>query len=94
MKQTLARSRLAAGTGQPSKDSIKFNEEVNTMSRGKQFPDIIWYCDNCGERLDLQPYFSDRRGTWRCKSCGYKNEISAENIDWDDDDEDDEDDEY
>ena len=61
------------------------------MAKRKQFEDIIWFCDSCGDRLDLQPYFSDWRGSWRCKNCGFRNEINLESIDWGDDEEDEED---
>jgi DNA-directed RNA polymerase subunit M/transcription elongation factor TFIIS len=39
-----------------------------------------WYCDNCGAYLNSQPYFSEKRNSWTCKECGYKNRITADNI--------------
>ena len=42
----------------------------------KRFPGIEWYCDRCGDRLDLQPDFDDHLRVWKCKKCGYKNPIN------------------
>ncbi len=46
----------------------------------KRFPNIQWFCDRCGARLDEQRGFSDRKYIWKCTECGYKNSISRSNI--------------
>ena len=63
--------------------------------------DCDWYCDECGEYMNDQPGFTVKRGTWKCKSCGAVNDVSEDNIryeednDYDsDDDDDDDDDDY
>lgn len=47
---------------------------------GKRFPGINWYCDHCNALLNFQPGFDDHHYVWKCKECGYKNSISADNI--------------
>ena len=41
----------------------------------KRFPGIEWFCDRCGDRLDLQQGFDDHLRIWKCTKCGYKNPI-------------------
>lgn len=50
----------------------------------ERFPDIDWYCDNCGAYLNSQDNFDDHKYTWKCTECGYKNSISRDNIFYDD----------
>ena len=45
-----------------------------------RFPNIDWWCDRCGKRLNSQPGFDDHKYVWKCKECGFKNSISADNI--------------
>lgn len=45
-----------------------------------RFPGIIWYCDKCHAYLNRQKGFDDHKKTWKCTECGYKNEISEDNI--------------
>ena len=54
--------------------------------------DCDWYCDNCGAFMNSQSGFSVHSGTWKCKACGYKNDVTAANIYYDDYDYEDEDD--
>lgn len=54
------------------------------MAREPRFPGIDWYCDNCNAHLNSQDHFDDHKYTWRCKKCGYKNSISWDNINPDD----------
>ena len=46
----------------------------------ERFPDIDWFCDNCGAYLNQQRNFNDRKYIWKCTKCGYKNSISSANI--------------
>lgn len=46
----------------------------------KRFPGINWYCDGCNSFLNIQKGFDDHKKTWKCTECGFKNEISLENI--------------
>lgn len=45
-----------------------------------------WYCDNCGDYMNSQTDFTVSLGTWKCEVCGYKNDVTANNIIYDDDD--------
>jgi hypothetical protein len=46
----------------------------------KRFPGVEWFCDRCGDRLDLQPGFDDHQRIWKCIKCGYKNPIEITEI--------------
>ena len=46
----------------------------------KRFPGIEWFCDRCGEYLNIQPCFDDHLPEWKCKKCGYVNRISLDEI--------------
>ena len=48
-----------------------------------RFPNIDWYCDNCGALLNDQDNFDDSHYVWRCTECGYKSSISRDCIKWD-----------
>lgn len=48
--------------------------------REPRFPDIAWYCDQCGALLNSQDNFDDHKYIWKCTACGYKNSISSANI--------------
>jgi len=50
----------------------------------QRFPDIDWFCDNCGAYLNGQKGFDDRKYIWKCKKCGFKNSISEANIRYED----------
>ena len=55
--------------------------------------DCDWYCDNCDAYMNNQTGFSIEDGEWICQECGYLNDVSEDNILYDDDDDDDYDDE-
>lgn len=55
---------------------------------GERFPDIDWWCDNCGAYLNDQDGFDDHKYVWKCTECGFKSSISKDNIFWDDDNDD------
>lgn len=46
----------------------------------ERFPDIDWYCDRCGDHLNVQSGFDDHRYLWPCAACGFKSSISSANI--------------
>ena len=46
----------------------------------RRFPGIEWYCDRCGEYLNIQPGFDDHLHEWRCRKCGFVNRISLDDI--------------
>lgn len=50
--------------------------------------DCDWYCDECDAYMNDQPGFS-AGGTWECTECGSINDVSENNIIWDDEEEDD-----
>lgn len=45
-----------------------------------RFPGIEWYCDRCGEYLNIQPGFDDHLPEWKCRKCGCINRISLDEI--------------
>lgn len=42
--------------------------------------DVEWYCDNCDAHLNKQKGFINANKTWKCRSCGYENDITENNI--------------
>lgn len=45
-----------------------------------KFPDIDWYCDDCGDYLNSQSGFHDGCGEWTCTQCGHINPINESEI--------------
>ena len=41
---------------------------------------ILWFCDNCEAFLNAQEGFTDRAKTWKCKMCGFNNDVSEDNV--------------
>ena len=39
-----------------------------------------WFCDGCGVRMNAQAKFTTARNKWKCKACGYVNDVSENNI--------------
>ena len=48
-----------------------------------------WYCDECGAYMNSQPGFTTEDDEWECTECGYVNDVSEDNIRYDDDEEND-----
>lgn len=44
------------------------------------FPDIDWYCDDCGDYLNSQSGFHDDCGEWTCTLCGHISSINESEI--------------
>ena len=55
------------------------------LKKRENFPDIDWYCDDCGDYLNSQSGFYDGCGNWTCTVCGHINPINEGAIIWDDD---------
>lgn len=56
-------------------------EDIYTGSDlDRRFPGVEWYCDRCGEYLNIQSGFDDHLHEWRCRNCGYVNYISLDDI--------------
>ena len=55
------------------------------FKKKETFPDIDWYCDDCGDNLNSQPGFHDGCGEWTCTLCGHENPINESEITYDDD---------
>ena len=51
------------------------------MSKLEKRFSVLWFCDKCEAYLNNQPGFDTKQGTWKCKNCGYINNVSKENID-------------
>ncbi|MGN0362657.1 MAG: hypothetical protein ACI4ET_07440 [Bilifractor sp.] len=45
-----------------------------------RFPGVEWYCDGCGAHLNEQEGFDDHLSEWKCRICGYPNQLSMELI--------------
>lgn len=43
---------------------------------------IDWYCDQCGEYMNNQVGFTTSSGSWTCTTCKYNNNVTNENIIW------------
>lgn len=41
---------------------------------------IFWFCDGCGEFLNVQPGFITESGKWVCTRCHWTNDVTEENI--------------
>ena len=46
--------------------------------------EIDWYCDSCNAYMNSQSGFNRRGGYWKCKECGYSNDVTNGNIYYDD----------
>ena len=46
----------------------------------QRFPGIEWYCDHCRAHLNEQEGFDDHVHSWKCRVCGYLNQIEFEEI--------------
>lgn len=66
----------------PPWDDTGDYEYVIEEKRNPRFPRINWWCDRCGANLNVQINFDDHHYVWKCKKCGFKNSISADNIIW------------
>ncbi len=42
--------------------------------------DCNWTCDNCGTYMNSQPGFTTITDEWKCKKCGFINDVSVNNI--------------
>ncbi len=40
----------------------------------------FWFCDGCGEFLNVQPGFTLESGKWVCTRCHWMNNVTEENI--------------
>ena len=54
------------------------NPDVDLHDR--LFPDVVWFCNGCGEMLNVQKGFCDDCGFWICEECEHVNVISEEEI--------------
>lgn len=41
---------------------------------------VFWFCDNCDTYLNIQEGFSTESGMWKCKKCGFENDVSEKAI--------------
>lgn len=41
---------------------------------------IFWFCDGCGEFLNVQPGFTTKSGKWICTRCRWMNDVTEENM--------------
>lgn len=40
----------------------------------------FWFCDGCGEFLNVQPGFTVENGEWVCVRCHWTNDVTEENV--------------
>ena len=62
----------------PCGELLLFGEEGAPNT--EKYPDVSWYCDKCGDYLNLQEGFTDTLGSWKCHRCGYENMIDEEHM--------------
>lgn len=55
-------------------------EHYYVGEKENRFPDIAWYCDHCGDYLNLQDGFDDRLKAWQCRKCGCINSLSWDEV--------------
>lgn len=55
-----------------------FDGDENDLK--ERFPDVEWYCDQCGEHLNEQEGFDDHLPVWKCTKCGYENKLDYSEI--------------
>ena len=41
---------------------------------------VFWFCDGCGEFLNVQPGFTTENGKWVCVRCQWTNDVTEENM--------------
>lgn len=41
---------------------------------------VFWFCDGCGEFLNVQPNFTTAHKKWVCLRCQWTNDVTEENI--------------
>ena len=41
---------------------------------------VLWFCDKCDAYMNIQSGFSTYSGSWKCKNCGYDNDVTEDNI--------------
>ena len=80
----LYRPPSETGTLEDQLRFLLFPEEYESVYYGDtkeaRFPGIEWYCDNCGDHLNLQEGFDDRLPVWQCRRCGVLNPLDDAHI--------------
>ena len=61
-----------------------YNDETQKKLAYHLGTNIDWCCDNCDASLNSQIGFDARKGTWKCKKCGYINSTTEDDVIWDD----------
>ena len=41
---------------------------------------VLWFCDKCEAYMNIQKGFNTNTGSWRCRNCGYDNDVTEDNI--------------
>ena len=41
---------------------------------------ILWFCDDCETLMNIQPGFNTDTRKWRCRECGFVNDVTEENL--------------
>lgn len=41
---------------------------------------VFWFCDGCGEYLNIQEGFNRKGTEWTCTKCGFNNDTTLSNI--------------
>ena len=63
-----------------------YNENTQHKLKMKLKPNsIYWYCDSCETLMNDQRGFKTITGIWKCKECGYLNDVTENNVQWNDD---------
>ena len=51
-----------------------------TMTKRGLRTGVLWFCDECGTFLNVQPGFTTKNKTWKCACCGSENDVTKDNI--------------
>lgn len=57
-----------------------YNEETQKKIQVWGNIGIDWYCDGCGAHLNEQDGFNTHSRTWRCRECGFENDVTENNL--------------
>lgn len=63
-----------------------FDSILGSIFSGGDDKGCDWYCDECNTYMNSQPGFTTSSEEWTCTECGCVNDVSEDNIIYDDDD--------
>ena len=61
-----------------------FSSIIGGLLGGSDDSGCDWYCDDCNAFMNSRSGFSTSGGSWTCSECGSDNDVTDDNIRWDD----------